>query len=260
MISKSCLYFGSVMHRRLRPRRHSLRYRIFWVLWDLDELDKLNRGLPCFGYNRFNVLSLYDRDYGDGSATPLRAQIDLRLAEAGIQLHGGTVHLLSMPRLFGYAFNPIAVYFCRDRHERLVALIYEVHNTFGERHSYIFTIEPEQYAERHRCRKTFHVSPFLQMGLHYEFRTAMPEQRLSVAIVGSDDLGPLITAVMTGDRKPLTAKYITQALIMYPLLNFKVVAAIHLNALLLWGKRIRIHHKPEPPSSPVTIASVQDWK
>jgi len=133
----STLYVGSVMHRRLRPRRHRLRYRVFWMLLDLDEIERLPRVLRLFSHNRFNAVSFHDADHGDGSATPLRAQVERHLAAAGIALGGGAIRLLCMPRILGYGFNPLSVYFCYQRSGLLAAILYEVHNTFGERHSYL---------------------------------------------------------------------------------------------------------------------------
>ena len=137
MSLRSTLYVGSVMHRRLRPRRHRLRYRVFWMLLDLDEIDRLPHIFRLFSRNRFNAVSFHDTDHGDGGATPLRAQVERHLAAAGIALDGGAIRLLCMPRIFGYGFNPLSVYFCYERNGLLAAILYEVHNTFGERHSYL---------------------------------------------------------------------------------------------------------------------------
>ena len=135
MTLRSSLYVGSVMHRRLRPRMHSFRYRAFWFLLDLDELDELSRKLRWFSYNRSNIFSFYDADHGDGTATPIRARIESQLAEAQIDLAGGRICLLCMPRTLGYCFNPISIYFCYRADASLTAVVYQVHNTFGERHS-----------------------------------------------------------------------------------------------------------------------------
>jgi DUF1365 family protein len=135
MTTGSALYIGSVMHRRMRPQVHRFRYRAFWCLFDLDELPQLSQRLLWFSHNRANLFSLRDRDHGDSSATPLRKQIELLLTKAGIELAGGSIQLLCMPRTFGYCFNPLSVYFCHRADGSLAARIYQVHNTFGERHS-----------------------------------------------------------------------------------------------------------------------------
>lgn len=249
----SALYFGMVTHRRSRPRRHFLRYRMFWTLLDLDELADLDRRLLPFSHNRFNLLSFHDWDHGDGSATPLRAQIDRRLADVGI-FAGGAIRLLTMPRVLGYVFNPISIYFCHRPDASLAAILYEVHNTFGERHTYLYPVGAG-HLTAHDCPKSFHVSPFLDMDIHYEFRARVPDENLSIAIVGSDAEGAIITAAMSGDRRPLDLKHLFQAAALFPLLTLKVISAIHWNALLLWIKRIPFHSKPQPPSQPVTIVT-----
>src|SRR5262249_48726005 len=130
----SAIYAGTVMHQRLRPRRHRLRYRVFSLLLDLDELDEVAARLRLLSRNRFNLFSFFDRDHGDGRREPLRMQIERRLAAAAIAPDGGAIRLLAMPRVLGYVFNPLSVYFCYRRTGVLAAVVYEVNNTFGERH------------------------------------------------------------------------------------------------------------------------------
>lgn len=252
-MTNSALYFGMVTHRRSRPRRHCLRYRMFWTLLDLDELADIDRRPLPFSHNRFNILSFHDRDHGDGSATPLRAQVDRRLVDAGITT-GGAIRLLTMPRIMGYVFNPISIYFCHRPDASLAAILYEVHNTFGERHTYLYRAGSTRL-DAHDCAKAFHVSPFLNMDMRYDFRARVPDETLSIAIVGSDREGAVIVAGMTGNRRPLDRKNLFRAVALFPLMTLKVIYAIHWNALLLWIKRIPVHPKPQPPSRPVTIIS-----
>src|ERR1700729_4075058 len=133
---------GTVTHRRVRPRPHRLRYRVFWMLLDLDEIDRLPASLRLFSHNRFNALSFFDADHGDGSGRPLRDQVEDQLQAAGLATDGGAIRLLCMPRIFGYGFNPLSVYFCYRPDGLLAAVLYEVHNTFGERHGYLIRVEP----------------------------------------------------------------------------------------------------------------------
>ncbi|MGC2011685.1 MAG: DUF1365 family protein, partial [Pseudolabrys sp.] len=146
MNSRSALYVGSVMHRRVRPRVHKFRYRAFWFLVDLDELPEIAGRLRLFSHNRFNLFSFQDKDHGDGTATPLRAQVERQLGEAGIHLAGGPIRLLCMPRTLAYCFNPLSIYFCYRADGTLAALVYQVHNTFGERHSYAMLVGNESGA------------------------------------------------------------------------------------------------------------------
>lgn len=222
------------------------------MLLDLDELEEIGRNLPGFSHNRFNLLSFCERDHGDGSATPLRQQIARQLETCNINFDKGSICLFTMPRVFGYGFNPISIYFCRSADGSLAALIYEVHNTFGERHSYVFPGKIAQQ-ETHGCTKSFHVSPFLGMDMRYLFRTQMRDDNLSVAIVASDHDGKLIAAALSGKRRPITVRELVRALVLFPLLTLKVTAAIHWNALLLWLRRIKVHRKPPAPSELSTV-------
>jgi DUF1365 family protein len=245
---KSTLYVGSVMHRRLRPRAHDFRYRAFWLLLDLDELAALSDRLRWFSYNRANLFSLRDSDHGDGSATPLRQQVHATLAAADIALPGGRIRLLCMPRTLGHCFNPLSLYFCHRQDGRLAAMIYQVHNTFGERHSYVVPVEGNSGVLRQTCGKLLRVSPFLNMDLHYEFRVSGPDERLTVGICTRDGKGPLLSAVLTATRAPLTDRGLLRIFLRIPAVTLKVIAAIHWEALRLWLKGVR----PTPAATAAT--------
>lgn len=251
----SGLYCGSVMHRRQRPRVHNLRYRVFWTLFDLDEIAALDRSLRFFSRNRWNLISFHDRDHAAGSDEPLRSQIQRQLERAGIDIEGGPIRLLCMPRMLGYVFNPISVYFCHHASGRLAALIYEVTNTFGQRHSYLIPVaqQPNAGTIRQSCRKALYVSPFIDMDITYDFRVVEPADRLSLAISGSDRDGVLIATAMTARRSELTDAAILRASLTHPLLTLKVVGGIHYEALKLWLKGVKLTPRPDAPEWPVTI-------
>jgi DUF1365 family protein len=251
-MTASALYIGHVAHRRVRPRAHALRYRLFSLLLDLDEIDRLAARLRLFSRNRFNLFSFHDRDHAGGTAEPLRVQIERHLRAAGLPT-GGAIRLLTMPRMLGFAFNPLSVYFCHARNGRLAAILYEVNNTFGERHSYLLPADAGADGTiRHGCAKTFHVSPFMAMDMTYAFRVAPPGERLGIAITGADRDGTIITAVLSSRREDLTDAALARAFLTHPLLTAKVVAGILWEALKLWGKGVRIHAHPAPPAHPVT--------
>jgi DUF1365 family protein len=251
--SGSALYVGGVVHRRFRPRAHKLRYGVFWLVVDLDEIDDIAGRLTTFSRNRFNVFSFFDRDYGDRTGHPLRGQIEAHLADAGIAADG-RITLLTMPRILGYAFNPLSVFFCHAASGELAAILYEVTNTFGERHSYLIRVEdPEARPIRQSVEKSFFVSPFLDMDMHYEFRVEPPAGGVMVGIIGSDAKGPMINALLKGDRVELTDKALVSAFFRFPLLTLKVVAGIHWEAVLLVLKRVGLRRKPAPPSHAVSI-------
>jgi DUF1365 family protein len=240
----SALYRGEVMHRRLRPRPHRLRYRLFSLYLDLDELDGLSGRLRLFARNRFAPLAFHDRDHLAGTSAPLGAQIERLLADAGIAWDSGAIRVLTMPRLLGFVFNPLSVWFCFRRAGGLAAVVYEVNNTFGERHCYVLPAAGDG-AVRQDCAKAFHVSPFLPMELDYAFRVAPPGERLALGITVSDRDGPVLTAVHTARRRALTDAELASALIAYPLLTLKVVGAILWEAARLWAKRVPAFHHPD---------------
>jgi DUF1365 family protein len=253
MIFRSALYSGSVMHRRFRPRAHYLRYRVFWMLLDLDELDILPSNIRIFSHNRLNAMSFYDVDHGDGSGMPLRSQIDRHLNEAGIDLDGGAIKLLCMPRILGYGFNPLSVYFCYRRDGALAAIVYEVHNTFRQRHCYLVPVQPSAstMVEQH-CRKAFYVSPFMDMDLTYRFRVIAPDEQVSVAIRVSDQDGPQLFAALAGKRRTLSEGALLLVFITHPLMTLKVIGAIHWHAARMLLRGFRLRPRPEPPAEPVT--------
>jgi uncharacterized protein len=258
MMPHSALYVGAVMHRRYRPRTHYLRYRVFWLLLDLDEVGVLAQDLRWFGYNRFRALSFYDADHGDGSQTPIRDQVRRHLLTAGIATPDGPIQLFCMPRIFGYAFNPLSIYFCYRSDGFLAAVLYEVHNTFGERHSYLIAVEPGvRDIINHRCQKEFYVSPFMDMNVNYVFRLAIPDERISVTIDTVDRAGTVLTAALSGKRLALSDATLRRVLATHPLLTLKVVAGIHWHALRLLLKGLKLRPRPRPPEEQVTVVNVQ---
>ena len=252
----SAIYAGSVMHRRVRPRRHKLRYSIFSLLFDLDELDALDRRLRLFSRNRFNLFSFRDDDYGFEKGRPLKEQIEALMREAGVEPDGGPVRLLTIPRILGYAFNPLNVYFCYSRDSAApVAIVCEVNNTFGQRHAYVLRPDTSvSGAMRSACAKKFYVSPFIGMDLTYDFRIAPPEENVTIAIRVHDDEGTLLSAVHGAERVALTDSSLAWTLARHPLMALKVIGGIHWEALKIWLKGVGLVARPAPPEKPATIA------
>jgi len=251
----SAIYLGRVMHQRLRPRRHKFDYRGFWFVFDLDEVDAIAGRLTFFSRNRFNLFSFYDRDYGDRSGAAPRAHVERHMAEAGLAPDGGRIALLTLPRILGFVFNPLSTYFIHGLDGKLRAILWEVSNTFGERHSYLLPVDdPEAAAIRQSCRKQLHVSPFLDMDMTYRFRVAPPKARMTVSITGSDVEGVMIVAAMNGERRRLDDRALIGAFASVPFMTLKVVATIHWEALRLWFKGARFRPSPPPPAAPVSFA------
>jgi uncharacterized protein len=234
---RSAIYEGVVVHTRLRPRRHRLRYRIFWLLIDIDELEGLDRAHRLFRYNRPGLIAFADRDHGERDGSALRPWAERKLRSAGLEPDGGPIELLCMPRVLGGVFNPLSVWFCRTRSGVLQAVIYEVNNTFGETHAYVLPVsEPEAPILDQACAKTFRVSPFLPMELHYRFRVEPPGGRAGVSIVALDGEGPVVVASFRGAREELSDGRLLRAWLAHPLLSLKVLAAIHAEGLKIWLK------------------------
>ena len=261
MSRESALYVGRVMHQRLRPVRHRLDYRLFSLLVDLDELAGLDRRLRLFSLNRFNLFSLHEGDYGDGRG--LRPHVERQLAAAGLSA-GGPIRLLSMPRILGHAFNPLSVYFCHQPDGALQAILYEVNNTFGERHGYLIPVDAADARSdciTQQCEKRFHVSPFLGLEMRYGFRVEPPRQDragLALGVSASDAEGAMLHAHLDARRRPLADAALLRVFVTHPLLALKVVVAIHWEALRLWIKGVRLHRRPAPPATPVTITKARD--
>lgn len=259
MARESSLYFGTVFHQRTRPQRHRLAYRVFSLLVDLDELPRLDSELRLFSYNRFNLFSFFDRDHADGRSAPPRDWIERSLAQAGIDLGGGPIRLLCYPRILGYAFNPLSVYFCYDRDAVLVGIVYEVSNTFGERHTYVIPVTTAPPAAiRQECDKRFYVSPFMPVAGRYHFRIDPPSDHIGVVINYSDADGVLLHAAFRGSRVPLDDRALIRAFFSYPLMTLKVTAGIHWEALKLWRKHVPLVDRPPPPIHPVTVVRVSE--
>ena len=255
----SCIYFGNVMHKRLRPFTHRFSYRIYAFLFDLDELSRLDSELPFFSYNRPGLFSFHDKDHGPRDGSPLKPWAEDHLARAGVDVTGGRIALLCLPRLLGYAFNPLTMWFCYDRADRLQAVIYEVSNTFGERHCYLLPVDHginEGGPVLQDCDKGLYVSPFIPMESRYRFRLLAPGRRLSVLIRQSVREGEILLATWTGRRAPMARSSLFRAFFFYPLLTFKVIAAIHWQALWLWVKGATYQKRPVPPARPVSYQPV----
>ena len=201
----SAIYAGDVVHARHRPRRHRLHYRVFSLLLDLDELPALARGSRLLGHNRAAIFSFWDKDHGDGGTGTLRPWVEARLCEAGLDLFRPRIAVLCYPRIFGYVFNPLTLYFCTDGSGTLRAVLYEVCNTYGERHTYVIPAAPGAgRLVRQRAEKRHFVSPFMPMHCTYDFAIRPPAESVLVRIDESDADGPLLLASFAATRRPLT--------------------------------------------------------
>jgi DUF1365 family protein len=233
------------MHARLRPRAHRFAYRVFSILIDLDRLVEADRASPLFSVDRFNLLSFHQKDHGPGDGSCVRNHVHGLLRSAGCSVDGGRVLLFCYPRVLGTVFNPLSVYFAFDPQGRPAGIVYEVRNTFGERHSYAVPLRGETGPFSHRCAKAFHVSPFLGMDHRYLFRTSLPEDRFRLSIQVEDAAGPVLCTAVSARRRPLTTREILAAFGRVPLLAATVIGGIHWEALRLWLKGQPVHPHPD---------------
>jgi DUF1365 family protein len=248
----AALYFGKVMHARLKPMGHRFTYRVMNLLIDLDRLDQANRLSKLFGVNRRALYSFHEKDFGARDGSSLRMFAQSLAAGQGIDLANGKVLLLCYPRLLGYAFNPLSVYFCWRANGELALIIYEVRNTFGEMHHYSLAVDENERSAaliRQQQDKLFRVSPFIGDAMRYHFRVSPPSDSVKIRILETDRGGPLLAATFNGKRHALTGRALVRASLLLPLVTFKIMGAIHWQALRLWLKGAKILPRPSLESS-----------
>ena len=239
MIKNSLIYDGKVVHRRFKPKKHYFKYKVFSLLIDIDELEIIQKKVKIFSYNKFNIISFFDIDHGPRDGTSIKEWVYKNLKKNGINNEKIQIKLFCYPRIFGYVFNPLSIFFVYDEKFKLISILYEVKNTFGEQHTYIFKTDDDKMITN-SCSKKFHVSPFINMDCYYYFRVLNPSERISVIIDQKDKNGKLLYASQDGKAKELNEKNLLISYICHPLMTFKIIAAIHYEALKLWLKGIKI--------------------
>jgi len=256
VIDGAQLCFGKVMHRRLRPVQHRFAYGVFFVRLPLSKLAQ--SGNAVFGIDRFALTSFMRKDHGPRDGTSLEAWMRGVLSRGGITAADGEIVLQAFPRVLGYVFNPISIWYCCDRAGALRAVLCEVNNTFGERHDYLLAHDDQRPivgGEWLTARKVFHVSPFCEVKGEYRFRFAATSTETFAQIDYYDSTaadGRLLVTTVHGAAEPATARAMARAVACHPLMTFAVIARIHWQALRLWLKRVPFFSKPEPPAEPIS--------
>ena len=243
MIKDSSIYIGNVIHKRFKPKIHFFKYKVFSILLDISEIDILDKSLKIFSYNKFNIVSFYDADHGPRDGTSIKEWVIKNLNDNRINTENIKIKLLCYPRIFGYVFNPLSVFFIYNKNSELISILYEVKNTFGEQHTYVFKTKENENYIKHTCKKKFHVSPFIEMDCTYFFKILKPSEKISVIIDQYDEEGKLLYASQDGDRIELNNKNLVLSYLRHPLMTFKIIVAIHFEAFKLWTKGIKFIKK-----------------
>jgi DUF1365 family protein len=243
----SCLYECTVMHRRLAPKKHEFVYRIFLFLFDLDELPEIERRVPFFSVNAPNLYSLRDEDYFQFHSRGIRQNLETFLATQNLPVRPARIQLLTLPRLLGYTFNPVSVFFCFDENDRPLTSVIQVGNTFDELKPYLVPCDPAAPGFHVRVPKNYYVSPFSELDLEFDFRFDRPGRRLRLAIDDYRGGERVLVSTVTGAREELTAANLARFSIRYPLVTLKVIFLIHWEALRLWLKKIPFRLKEAEP-------------
>ena len=247
----SCLYVGEVVHRRLSPIRHALRYKVYNLFIDVDEIDRLAKQLKLLSYNRFNFFALNDRNFGlsDGTSIKDYAWSLAKRSAGGERI--SRIFMFCYPSVLGRVFNPLTTYYCFDAQDQLRLMIYEVSNTFGERHSYVVPVDD---TNQQSCEKRFYVSPFNKVEGHYDFTIGSPAAELKLGIRLTDSNGPCLNAWFSGTKQELTDQALLRSFLSLPLLPLKIIGGIHWEALKLWVKGMRLQKRPKPIAPPISYS------
>ena len=243
MFKESCIYSGQVIHKRFKPKLHFFKYKVFSLLIDLSEIDLISKKILFFSYNKFNLISFFDKDHGDRDGSNLKDWVIKQLEKQNINVENIKIKILCYPRILGYVFNPLSIFFVYDNNNTIIAILYEVKNTFGEQHTYIFKIKNKKGIIENNCKKKFFVSPFMDLESKYYFKILYPNNKLSVVIDQRDNHGKLLFASQDGIRSDLSSKNLIFSYLKHPLMTFKIISAIHFEALRLWSKGIKLVKK-----------------
>ena len=237
---KSCIYIGNIMHMRLAPKKHKFNYKVFSLFLDLDFIDKNKTHFKLLKLNKFGLLSFFNKDHGSRTQNKLKPWVNSLLLKHNLP-KANKIFLLSFPRILGFGFNPLSVYFCYNN-KILKSIIYEVKNTFGDQVPYVFEAKSDNDGTiRHSQKKEMYVSPFIDMNQNYHFSIHPPDKKIAIRIKEEGDNGNILIATQTAVMRELTDFNLFLILISYPLMGVKVILAIHWHALRLFFKGLRFY-------------------
>ena len=249
----SAIYNGQVIHKRFKPKVHHFKYKVFSLLLDLSELEILDKKVNFFSFNKFNLISFHEKDHGERDGSSLKLWVQKNLEKNNIQHKDIKIKILCYPRIFGFVFNPLSVFYVYNLEDQLISILYEVKNTFGEQHTYIFKVLKDSNLIQNNCSKKFHVSPFIDMNCNYFFRLLKPGNKISVIIDQYDSKDKILYASQDGVRSDFNAKYLIKSYLKHPIMTFKIIIAIHYEAFRLWAKGIKFIKKKIKIKNNITI-------
>ncbi len=259
-MTEAGIYSGDVFHGRFHPKSHFLKYKVFMIHADLDQLDELSNKCKLFSLNRFNIMSFYESDFGNpdrvGNRSLRTEMLDL-LEQYGVNsAEVSRIEVLTFPRIMGYVFNPISVFMFYGENDEHIAIVYEVRNTFSERHNYVFPVaEGGRFEDIHETDKMFHVSPFFDRMGKYRFLLKAPSETASVLIDYRCEETMRMRAGFTGERKSLDDRAILKSFARIPFMTIKITAGILYEALRLKLKGLKIFSHPEKHIYQSSLAS-----
>jgi DUF1365 family protein len=244
------LYAGRVAHIRHTPFIHKFAYRIWMLCIELDQIDALAQSTFLFAHNRFALLSIHDKDHGFRDGRTLRAYVEDALASENLQKFSSNITFITMPRLLGYAFNPISFYFCYDANQKLGAVLHQVKNTFGDQIGYLMPVH-DSARIRQSAPKRMHVSPFFDLRGGYRFALTPPGEHFSVSIQYGTKEEKRMTATMALRARPWSRPSLLRLLLEMPATPLKVIFAILWQALKIRLRGARFHGVPDQKHEPV---------
>ena len=249
----SAIYNGQVIHKRFKPKVHYFRYNVFSLLIDLSELEAIDKEISFFSLNKFNLISFFEKDHGGRDGSSLINWVNKNLEKNNIPIQDIKIKILCYPRILGFVFNPLSVFYIYNSQNKLISILYEVKNTFGEQHTYIFKITKDENLVQNKCAKKFHVSPFIEMDCNYFFRLLKPGDKISVIIDQYDKEDKILFASQDGIRTEFNSKELIKSYLKHPLMTFKIIIAIHYEAFKLWLKGIKFIKKKIKIKNNITI-------
>jgi DUF1365 family protein len=232
---ETCIYRGFVTHRRFKPVRHYFSYKTFSILFDLTELEELHKKIGIFSFNKFNIFSFYNKDHGSRDGSDLTEWVKTNLKKYNLNFNISKIKLLCFPRIFGYVFNPLSIFYCYEGNI-LKAILYEVKNTFNEQHTYVFPVADNLKIITQQCNKKFYVSPFIEMDTLYNFRLTEPGENIKILIKQTDKIDKVLVACQVGKKQPMSLKQLIINFFIHPMMTLKIILSVHYEALRLWKK------------------------